>query len=113
MFVTVMSKVSHQRRVPPAPPLLSHLTTGLCAGSSGKQASPSDDPASGSVCDGWNTPVVDLIALGLLKDVLLRLDALPSADRTVYVTGHSRGGALVSQAHLSSADSSAFALSEI
>ncbi|WIA34284.1 hypothetical protein OEZ86_012624 [Tetradesmus obliquus] len=73
---------------------------GLCAGSSGKQASPSDDPASGSVCDGWNTPVVDLIALGLLKDVLLRLDALPSADRTgpvdgtVYVTGHSRGGAL-------------------
>uniref|UniRef100_A0A383VHB2 Fungal lipase-type domain-containing protein n=1 Tax=Tetradesmus obliquus TaxID=3088 RepID=A0A383VHB2_TETOB len=67
---------------------------GLCAGSSGKQASPSDDPASGSVCDGWNTPVVDLIALGLLKDVLLRLDALPPADRTVYVTGHSRGGAL-------------------
>jgi hypothetical protein len=47
------------------------------------------------VCDGWNTPVEDLIGLGLLDEVLRRLEALPAADWAVYVTGHSRGGALV------------------
>jgi hypothetical protein len=60
-------------------------------------ARPTTDPASGSVCDGWNTPVNDLIALGLQAEVLRRLNAFKSpADRTVYVAGHSRGGSLVS-----------------
>jgi alpha-beta hydrolase superfamily lysophospholipase len=64
---------------------------------SGTQVSPTTDPASGIVCDGWNTPVNDLIALGLQTEVLRRLKAFTSAaDRTVYVVGHSRGGSLVS-----------------
>jgi alpha-beta hydrolase superfamily lysophospholipase len=49
------------------------------------------------VCDGWSTPVNDLIALGLQAEVLRRLNAFTTpADRTVYVVGHSRGGSLVS-----------------
>jgi poly(3-hydroxybutyrate) depolymerase len=39
--------------------------------------------------------VNDLNALGLVDDVVARLNRLPAADRAIYVTGHSRGGALV------------------
>jgi hypothetical protein len=52
--------------------------------------------ASGTVCTGWEKPVADLILLDLMDDVIRRLNAMPEADRTVYVAGHSRGGALVS-----------------
>ncbi|WIA34287.1 hypothetical protein OEZ86_012627 [Tetradesmus obliquus] len=67
---------------------------GFCVIDSGNQIAPSNDAASGQVCNGWNTPVEDLIALGLQAEVLRRLEKLPAADRTVYITGHSRGGAL-------------------
>jgi len=56
---------------------------------------PTSDAASGVVCNGWNTPVVDLINLGLQADVLRRLNAASPAGRTVYVVGHSRGATLV------------------
>jgi hypothetical protein len=51
--------------------------------------------ASGAVCNGWEKPVADLIDQGLAGDVIRRLNALAQAERTVYVAGHSRGGALV------------------
>lgn len=59
---------------------------------------PTINVASGTVCDGWNNPVDALNTLGLEAEVIRRLNALPESDRTVYVTGHSRGGALVSDA---------------
>jgi hypothetical protein len=62
---------------------------------SGGQVPPTTNPASATVCDGWERPVADLMALGLMNDVIRRLNALAPADRVVYVTGHSRGGALV------------------
>jgi hypothetical protein len=68
---------------------------GYCVVASGGQIPPTTNPASGTVCDGWDRPVTDLMALGLMDDVLRKLNALPPADRVVYVTGHSRGGALV------------------
>jgi hypothetical protein len=56
------------------------------------------------VCHGWNTPVDDLMALGLQDEVLRRLNSFTSpADRTVYVVGHSRGGALVGSLLLAAA----------
>ncbi|KAF6265670.1 hypothetical protein COO60DRAFT_1683903 [Scenedesmus sp. NREL 46B-D3] len=67
---------------------------GSCGLASDNRVAPSSNIASGAVCNGWNTPVEDLISLGLLQDVLRRLNALQASDRTVYVTGHSRGGAL-------------------
>lgn len=70
---------------------------GSCGLASDNRVAPSSNIASGAVCNGWNTPVEDLISLGLLQDVLRRLNALQASDRTVYVTGHSRGGALVGQ----------------
>jgi hypothetical protein len=68
---------------------------GYCGVTGGTKVSPTTNSASGTVCDGWERPVTDLMALGLMDDVIRRLNALPAADRVVYVTGHSRGGALV------------------
>jgi hypothetical protein len=76
---------------------------GYCVVASGGQVRASTNVASGTVCDGWDRPVTDLMALGLMDDVLRRLRALPPADRVVYVTGHSRGGALVGGMPLRSA----------
>jgi hypothetical protein len=56
--------------------------------------------AAGAVCKGWKKPVADLITLGLMDDVICRLNALAPSDRTVYVAGHSRGGALVGGVHV-------------
>jgi hypothetical protein len=50
----------------------------------------------GRVCDGYLKPVNDLISLGLMQVVKTRLAAMAPADRTVFISGHSRGGALVS-----------------
>ncbi|WIA34286.1 hypothetical protein OEZ86_012626 [Tetradesmus obliquus] len=69
---------------------------GFCVADSGNLVPPTTDPASGNVCNGWETPVDDLIALGLQAEIVRRLTALPAANRTVYVVGHSRGGALAS-----------------
>ncbi|WIA14116.1 hypothetical protein OEZ85_002660 [Tetradesmus obliquus] len=67
---------------------------GYCFLASGGQVPPTTNVASGTVCDGWNNPVDALNTLGLEAEVIRRLNALPESDRTVYVTGHSRGGAL-------------------
>lgn len=69
--------------------------TGRCIAGAFIRTSPTGDPASGNVCNGWNTPVEDLIGLNLLVEVKRRLWTLPEEHRTVYVVGHSRGGALV------------------
>jgi hypothetical protein len=63
---------------------------------SDNRIAPTDEPASGRVCSGWNTLVDDLNTLGLQAEVLRRLNAFTSpADKAVYVVGHSREGALV------------------
>ncbi|WIA34285.1 hypothetical protein OEZ86_012625 [Tetradesmus obliquus] len=69
---------------------------GRCIAGAFIRTSPTGDPASGNVCNGWNTPVEDLIGLNLLVEVKRRLWTLPEEHRTVYVVGHSRGGALAS-----------------
>lgn len=47
------------------------------------------------ITTGWRDPVADLVNLGLLDDVLRRVNSSAATDRAVYVIGHSRGAALV------------------